>query len=253
MPEALIARPDRDFIRRVKAAGGESVQKCYQCATCSVVCDLSPVDCPFPRKEMIWTQWGMGDKLMTDPDVWLCHQCNDCSVNCPRNAKPSEVLAAIRTVAFGHFAFPGFMGRLLANPWGLIPLLLLPIILIGAVIWQETGGNLAPLFHASVVDFNLFIPHGVSDMMFIIGNIIIFTFAAVGLFRFWRGMHNSWGVQPKRGFISALISIVLEILRHNRFGKCTAGRYRQTAHLLVLFGFIGAAIATAGALVEMIV
>ncbi len=28
------------------------------------------------------------DQLMGDPGVWLCHQCNDCSVRCPRDVEP---------------------------------------------------------------------------------------------------------------------------------------------------------------------
>ncbi|MDP8239655.1 MAG: quinone-interacting membrane-bound oxidoreductase complex subunit QmoC [Candidatus Hatepunaea meridiana] len=249
-----ISKPDRKFVRQVKAAGGDSVDKCFQCATCSVVCNLSPEDCPFPRKEMLWAQWGMKDKLMTDPDIWLCYQCNDCSINCPRDSKPSEVLAAIRSVAFRHFAFPGYMGTLLTKPSGLIPLLLLPIIILCAIVWQTTGGDFAPLFQASaVVDFDYFLPHGPTEMLFIIGSIHIAVFMSIGLLRFWKGMQNSWGGAVKIGFISALISTVIEIFSHSRFSSCGSARYRQIAHLLVFYGFILTAAATAMATIEMVV
>ncbi len=69
MPEAYLVKPDSDFLGRVLDEGGEDLKKCFQCATCSVVCDLSDGKKPFPRKEMIWTQWGLKDKVVADPDV----------------------------------------------------------------------------------------------------------------------------------------------------------------------------------------
>ncbi|NQT35652.1 quinone-interacting membrane-bound oxidoreductase complex subunit QmoC [bacterium] len=253
MAEAVLIKPDRSLVRKIKAAGGETVEKCYQCATCSVVCELSPTERPFPRKEMIWSQWGLEDRLMTDPDIWLCYQCSDCSVNCPRGAKPGDVMAAVRRFAFEHFAFPGFMGRALASPSGLIPLLLLPVIILCLIVWQETSGNLTALFQASaVVDFDYFLPHGRTEMLFIIGALLVVTCMSISLFRFWRGMDKAWGAQHKTGFIPALIGVVFEVILHKRFSSCGAARYRQFAHLLVFFGFVFTALATAMATFEML-
>jgi len=113
MAEAQLVQPDLDLIRRVRRRGGDTLKQCYQCATCSVVCNLSPEDSPFPRKEMLWAGWGQRDRLLADPDVWLCHQYNDCTTHCPRGVRPGDVLAAIPMLAyvncFIHLVFVFFL------------------------------------------------------------------------------------------------------------------------------------------------
>lgn len=56
-------KPDLEFTRELTEAGGESLKKCFQCATCSVACPLAPANAPYPRKEMVWASWGLKDKL----------------------------------------------------------------------------------------------------------------------------------------------------------------------------------------------
>ncbi|WP_367172504.1 hypothetical protein [Desulfobacula sp.] len=74
MTEKYLAQPDLDFIAQVRSLGGETLKKCYQCATCSVACPIAPEDSPFPRKEMIAASWGLKDKLICSGDIWLCHE-----------------------------------------------------------------------------------------------------------------------------------------------------------------------------------
>lgn len=240
MAVITVSKPDKKFIQRIKQAGAEDVSKCYQCATCSAVCNLTPEDRPFPRKEMILAQWGQKQKLLADPDVWLCHQCNDCSVRCPRGARPGDVMAAIRNYAFEHFAVPGFMGHLLSKPAGLPILFLIPIIIISLLAdWSQIS-----VFSGHVHFYN-FINNGPVEMLWMGGNALIFLLAMIGLLRFYKGLQETWNLKPQTGFIGALIQTVLEIVLHKRFSSCDASRYRQTAHVLVIFGFVGA-MTTAG-------
>jgi len=248
MTQRLRVEPDTSFIKELQAAGGGSLKKCYQCATCSVVCELSGNGTVFPRKEMLWAQWGLKDRLMADPNVWQCHQCNDCSTYCPRGARPGDVLAAVRTNIFRNFAFPAFMGRALASPKALPLLLLAPVLVLVILIGSspDLGFSKAPPPPGTEGGFfKYFMPHGVMEALFMSGNVLIFAFAAAGLLRFWRGMKKAAPEGRDIKFLPSLINTVLEIFAHSKFRKCQVNWTRSWAHLLVFYGFLGA-MATAG-------
>ncbi len=96
MNERNLIKPDTQFINYIKKNGGENLSKCYQCATCSSTCSLSTEEYGFPRKQMLWAQWGLKDKLLKDPGPWLCFYCGDCSSKCPRKGNPGETMMALR-------------------------------------------------------------------------------------------------------------------------------------------------------------
>jgi quinone-modifying oxidoreductase subunit QmoC len=136
MAETYLVEPDLGFIEEIGAMGGEDVKKCFQCATCSVACPISPDIKPFPRKEMIAASWGLKDKLVGNLDIWLCHNCGDCSSRCPRDAKPGDVLGAVRAYAIKAYAAPKFIANAMDDPRKLpflfgIPALL--FILVGFI------------------------------------------------------------------------------------------------------------------------
>jgi quinone-modifying oxidoreductase subunit QmoC len=244
-----VIEPDVDFIREIKKAGGDNLNKCYQCATCSAVCNLSPSDRPFPRKEMLMAQWGRAGELLADPDIWICFQCNDCSTYCPRGARPGDVLAAVRSYAYKKMAFPSFMGPALASPKALPWLLLIPVIILVASIFLFSKGPDGEFLFVSNadIDFDYFLRHSFVDAFFVFGNIIIFIFAAVGFLRFWRMLKKS-GPAPRISFVTALIKVAGKIFTHSDFNKCGTNKPRAVGHMLLFFGFIGAMITTGAVL-----
>ena len=54
MDNRTLIQPDIEFIKYLKKNGGDSLKECYQCATCSVVCSLSPQEKAFPRKKIFF-------------------------------------------------------------------------------------------------------------------------------------------------------------------------------------------------------
>src|SRR4030043_1132837 len=137
-----VISPDLQFVNEILKAGGESLKKCYQCATCSVVCNLTQDEKPFPRKEMVYAQWGLKDKLFGNPDIWLCHQCSDCTAYCPRGAKPGEVLNAVRKMSIENYAAPKFLGKAVGSPSYLVLLFAIPVVIF--LIILASLGHLNP-------------------------------------------------------------------------------------------------------------
>ena len=259
MAEALLLKPDRKFAEEIIAAGGGDLKKCYQCATCSVVCGLSNGPSPFPRKEMVWAQWGLKDRLVSDPDVWLCHQCNDCSLRCPRGARPGDVLAAVRQKAIEHFAFPSVMGRLVNSAKAVpIMLALVPALLIAAALLVRHPVEAAFPFlvgaHAHEF-YGYFFPHWLLIAFYTSLTLLTFGGLIVGLKRFWDGMKANDAAMgkgtPVMGFVPSTVKALTALVTHDRFGTCTDQAPRKLSHLLAFYGFLALFIVTSWAVLDI--
>ncbi len=255
MADTITLEPDVGFIREVGKLGGGDLKKCYQCATCSVACPISPDNKPFPRKEMIAASWGLKDRLIADYDVWLCHNCGDCTTLCPRGAKPGEVLGALRAYAVREYATPKALAKAVANPKMLPILFAVPafIFIAMGLIFNSLGVNwlnFSP--HAGEIWQSHFINNYLVDIIMIptfFGAIAVF---ALGLKRFLNDMHQqaikSGKAEDKPldmgGVLAALVRTIVTILTHRKFNECGENKGRATAHMMVLFSFIGLFIVT---------
>jgi quinone-modifying oxidoreductase subunit QmoC len=226
MADAGVIQPDTEFIRRVLASGGGDLKKCYQCATCTVACELSEDDAPFPRKQMLEAQWGLKERVVSDPALWLCHNCGKCTEQCPRGAHPGDVFGALRREAVRYFAFPRFLGALAANPKALPVLFLLPVLIFAAIVlWAPKPAGAGPFefgreFPASALEPLFFAVCGFAVLAFVIG-----------IVRFLRAL----------GPPASRPAALAEIATHERFAVCGDTSIR-TAHLLTFYGFAGLAL-----------
>jgi len=243
----VLIKPDREFRNRLIASGGEDVKKCFQCATCSVVCEVSDAAKPFPRKEMIWAQWGMKDRLLADVDIWRCHQCNDCSQRCPRGARPGDVMAAIRREAILHYSVPRWLGNRLSQPRFLPLLLLVPSILLELTAWARTplekflGGSYSP--NRIIISYWSQLPQWLLIAFFapfVFLQVVVMT---LGAMRFWRDLkardREAGFIGHKRSLAASIRSAARRIVLHEEFDRCTADHPRMNSHRLVFFGFLG--------------
>jgi quinone-modifying oxidoreductase subunit QmoC len=238
--------PSPAFKDELRRRGAESAGRCYQCATCSAVCELAPAEAPFPRRLMLWAQWGLAERVAADPATWLCHQCNDCTVRCPRDARPGDAVQAMRSLAIERLAFPGFVGRLVGNARVTWPVLFAVPVLFWVALLAATGHLAVPHDLPQNWAYEHLVPH-----VFIYG--VFFPVAAWVMLAAGIGARRLWttflGAEGRKGsFLANLWPALVEIATHKRFGSCQAAHSRKLGHLALLWGFVGAAV-TSGLLI----
>ena len=250
MADTYMIEPDLGFIGEVKGLGGTDLKKCFQCATCSVACPISPDNKPFPRKEMIAASWGLKDRLVANYDIWLCHNCGDCTTLCPRGAKPGDVLGAIRSYAISDYATPKALGKAVNDPKKLPLLLAIPVVIF-IVLGLITGFlNFNP--GGAEIAHSHFFSTWLVDLIFVPLAAWVVIIFAMGLKRFLNDIHENallTGKTDKKkleigGLIQGLIRVIPKILLHRQFNECGDNKDRATAHLLVLYAFISLFIVT---------
>ena len=232
---------DLEWKRQIIGLDAPDLSVCYQCGTCTAVCPVSTAENPFPRKEMVWVQWGMKDRALGNASIWLCHQCGTCNTYCPRDAKPSNVMAALRDYSITHYAVPAFMGRALSHPRYLPLLFAVPAIILLAVLgWL---GHLTSLPEGRIV-FSKFLPIAYIEVIFVASMVLALIGAAMGGARYWRAMSGSGnGHVP----IPTLSATLVDIFKHRRFSQCrevpgtreTHKEHLHHTHLAVFYGFLG--------------
>ncbi len=265
MTQRCLVEPDVDFVKQIVGLGGETLKKCFQCATCSVVCPISPDNKPFPRKEMMAASWGLKDRLVKNGDIWLCHQCGDCSTLCPRGARPGDVLSAVRSYAISEYALSKRIGEAVNNPKKLHILLGIPTALFAvlAFITVFCGGTMSSIFHAiglewshgghdGVIAHADFISTWFVDLVFVPLALWVIINFLLGLKRFIVDIHENAVLEGKtdkedlniKKMIQALIKVIPAILRHDKFSQCSENKDREISHMMVLYSFIGLFVVT---------
>ncbi len=243
MDRENVIRPDHGFVNEIISLGGDSLKKCFQCATCSAICPLSTDTSPFPRKEMAWAQWGLKDRIVKDPDIWACHGCTECSVYCPREADPGGTLSALRSYVIGYYSVPRILGMAFRQARYLPLLLAFPVALF--LILLAATGNLE--FPEGQIVFDHFVPHVIVDPVFLVLVGIVLVSMAVSLRRFWQGIASN----PAPGGVSIVdvlkrsaLPQLMEFLLHKKFRKCGSTLTRTIPHLTIFYGCLAFALVT---------
>ena len=253
MASTPVVHSSADFREAFVRRGGSSAAKCYQCATCSSVCELAPANAPFPRRQVLMAQWGLEDQIVADPGPWLCPQCNDCSVRCPREVNPGDVMAVVRAMTGESLSVPRIMGRLTANITASWPALVFVPLLFWIVLLGVTTGLAIPEVNGSLpalegrFHYEEFVPHVLIYAVYTTVTILVLAAMWLSGRKFWKLIGS--GTERSGSLIGTLPGVFIDIATHKKFSSCDNGvPKRRWGHFLVMWGFVGAAV-TSGILV----
>jgi len=95
----VVGTPYREAIDAVLQEGGEALQICYQCGSCSGNCPWSVLRTFAIHRIIHQAQLGLVD--FEDEDVWRCATCGVCVSQCPRGVEIIDVIRALRRTIVG--------------------------------------------------------------------------------------------------------------------------------------------------------
>lgn len=94
------------FTQDIRDLSMTMAHMCFQCGTCTGSSPSAPRSTYRIREFMRKGVLGLEDEALTDPDLWLCTTCYSCTDRCPRDIAPTDVIMAMRNLAFKRDIVP---------------------------------------------------------------------------------------------------------------------------------------------------
>ncbi len=253
------AKSDPNLLHEIRKYGHFDTSACYQCGSCTVVCDLAKDSASFPRKMLQYGLFGLKKLLRGSIEPWICYYCGDCSTSCPRETEPGEAMMTLRRWLTAQYDWTGLSAKMYKSKiWELGAL-----FAIGAFI-----AFLIFMFHGPLVtervELNTFAPvhlvHTFDLIMFVVLAFFLFTNAFrmywftmhrdknVGIFDIIRGFrqdgfgfveHNGEKVKiPLSVFLAEIKTIIVNFATQKMFLACKKNTKRWLLHFLLVSGYV---------------
>ena len=99
--------PDPKFAEEVIRQGGNTLNLCIQCGTCTASCPSGRLTAFRIRKIYRMAQLGLKDDVLSSEELWHCTTCYNCYERCPRGVKTVDIVFTLRNMAVKA----GFMAK----------------------------------------------------------------------------------------------------------------------------------------------
>jgi len=106
---------DPTLLADIRQYGRFDPTGCFQCGSCTLSCDLVTDFVSFPRRLMRYALLGLRDPLTESLEPWICHDCGDCSLICPRQAEPRISMNVLRRFLSAQYDWTGMASKILRS------------------------------------------------------------------------------------------------------------------------------------------
>jgi len=137
---AFPIQSDPTLLADIRRYGKFDTAGCYQCGSCTISCDLVEDSFTFPRRSIRLALLGLREPLLASLEPWICHDCGDCSIVCPRQAEPRISMITLRRFLSAQYEWTGIGSKLLeSTAWYLGSLVSVAVftllLIIGYHLW----------------------------------------------------------------------------------------------------------------------
>ena len=95
----VYVKPNPEFTREVIEAGGDTLNLCFQCGTCTGSCPSGRYTSFRIRKMIRKAQLGLKEEVLPSEDLWFCTTCYTCYERCPRGVDIPGIVLTLRNIA----------------------------------------------------------------------------------------------------------------------------------------------------------
>lgn len=232
---------DPSLLFEVRKYGIFNARGCFSCGSCTIVCDLATGSASFPRRTVQSVVLGLKESVRGSLDPWLCHDCGDCSVTCPREAQPRESMITLRRYLTTQYDWTGLSRRICRSAaWEIAALFSVAALVLALIIlyhlyvkrldisvFRSTSMGLGHMFNG-ITYFTL--------AVFLIPAVFIASHAVRMFVLTMRRGPNA--AIPLRFYLAEVKTMFLQMVTQKRILKCPAPvhRRRWIMHWLLAFG-----------------
>ncbi len=233
----LPVQSDPTLLGDIRRYGTFDSAACYQCGSCTLSCELVNESATFPRRSIRFALLGLRRPLLGSLEPWICHDCGECSIVCPRHAEPRISMVTLRRFLSAQYDWSGITSRLLqSKAWYLGSLIFIAVLtfalILGYHLWK------VPMTVGTLATTELGLEHMFPIITYYTLVVILFPLALL-LSRIYRVWRLTMGEQriPLSAYAAEGWTYVYQSVTHALMRKCpTKGRW--LGHWLLALGTV---------------